>query len=230
MARCTLGGRRRTRCCCADAQRVEGAPLPIGEALHPLRCWPRRRCWCSTTGGSSRARGRRAGADRQAQRRGRALAGARWCCRRSSAWACTWRRGGARRRPQSCARAVRGVCRRRPGWSSRRQAGARRGRRRLVRAWSVLSDDVTHRGRSDRSGDAAGCCGPWRLARVSCARVPLGRVTAGARTRLDDERPAAPALADVVQAGAAPAQVAALAAALDAGNDREVSEQLRALA
>ena len=97
---------------------------------------------------------------------------------------------------------------------------------RLGAAWAVLSPGATVVADPTDLLALPALVLAWRLGQGELRRVPLGRTAALRRLG----RPAAPALADVLQAGATPARIAALAAALDAGNDREVSEQLRALA
>lgn len=66
----------------------------------------------------------------------------------------------------------------------------------------------------------------WWIGRDELRRVPLGRPAAIARLR----RPAGPALADVVWAGARADAVATLATALDAGDDAAADAQLAAIA
>lgn len=101
-----------------------------------------------------------------------------------------------------------------------------------VRAWSVLGDDVRIVTDPTDLVTLPMLLGAWWIARRELARVPLGRVAVlrarRARGGSTTNAPA-PALADVVHAGAAPAQVAALAAAIDANDAPAIDAALVAL-
>lgn len=100
-----------------------------------------------------------------------------------------------------------------------------------VRAWSVLGDDVRIVTDPTDLLTLPMLLAAWWITRRELARVPLGRVAVlrARRQRGATATPSATALTDVTRAGAAPALVAALAAAIDGDDEVAIDAALAAL-